>query len=723
MARQSKEQRLNDVHAEAIIEFGDIQAAVRDERMQCLADRRFYSIAGAQWEGPLEEQFANRPKMEINKIHLSVMRIINEYRNNRITVDFISKEGAEDDKLADTCDGLYRSDEEFSSADEAYDNAFEEAVGGGIGAWRLRAVYEDEEDDDDDRQRVSIEPIYDADSSVFFDLGAKRQDKSDARRCYVLTSMTRTEYIEEWNDDPSSWSKDVTMSEFDWCTADVVYVAEMYKVEEVKHTVYIYTTLEGEEERYTDSDFEEDDTLEDTLMAIGTKLTGEKKTKKKRIHKYIMSGSKILEDCGYIAGQCIPIIMVYGKRWFVDNIERCMGHVRLAKDVQRLKNMQLSKLAEISALSTIEKPIMLPEQMAGFEMMWAENNIKDYPYLLINPITDASGQSLPAGPIAYTKSPQIPAAMAALLQITEMDMQDLLGKQDAGEQLQPNVSGKAIELVQSRLDMQAFIYMSNMSKAIKRSGEVWLSMAKDILVERGRKMKTLNSEYEAGQVELGKPMLNADTGEIEYENDLREAKFDLSVDVGPSSSSKRASTVRSITAMMQMTQDPENMAILSAMAMMNMEGEGLSDVRKFYRKKLVQMGVIEPSAQEAADIAEAAQNAQPDANAEYLRAAAANEVAKAEKTKADTLLSVAKAENTKADTMETLSSIKSEDQERMIKAAEQVREMSESMRERGAMQQRPGQQFPQQRVQQIPQREPDMANMSTEELINIARGQ
>jgi len=385
--------------------------------------------------------------------------------------------------------------------------------------------------------------------------------------------------------------------------------------------------------------------------------------------------------------------------------------------------MQLSKLAEISALSTIEKPIMLPEQMAGFEMMWAEDNIKDYPYLLINPITDASGQSLPAGPIAYTKSPQIPAAMAALLQITEMDMQDLLGKQDAGEQLQPNVSGKAIELVQSRLDMQAFIYMSNMSKAIKRSGEVWLSMAKDILVERGRKMKTLNSEYEAGQVELGKPMLNADTGEIEYENDLREAKFDLSVDVGPSSSSKRASTVRSITAMMQMTQDPENMAILSAMAMMNMEGEGLSDVRKFYRKKLVQMGVIEPSAQEAADIAEAAQNAQPDANAEYLRAAAANEVAKAEKTKADTLLSVAKAENTKADTMETLSSIKSEDQERMIKAAEQVREMSESMRERGAMQQRTGQQFPQQRVQQLPQREPDMANMSTEELINIVRGQ
>jgi len=709
MARQSKEERLQAVHADALAEFDDIQAAVRDERLQCLEDRRFYSIAGAQWEGPLDEQFVNRPKMEINKIHLSVMRIINEYRNNRITVDFISKEGSEDDKLADTCDGLYRSDEEFSSADEAYDNAFEEAVGGGIGAWRLRAVYEDEEDDDDDRQRVSIEPIYDADSSVFFDLGAKRQDKSDAKRCYVLTSMTESEYEEAWGDSPATWSKDITMSEFDWSSGDVVYVAEMYRVEEVRHTVHIYETLEGEEERYTDEDFDGDDMLEETLMAIGTRKTGEKKTKKKKVHKYIMSGSKILEDCGYIAGQCIPIIMVYGKRWYVDNIERCMGHVRLAKDVQRLKNMQLSKLAEISALSTVEKPILLPEQVAGYELMWAEDNLKDYPYLLVNPITDASGASMPAGPIGYTKSPQIPPAMAALLQITDMDMVELLGRQESGEQLPANVSSKAIELVQSKLDMQAFIYMSNMAKAIKRSGEVWLSMAKDILVERGRKMKTLNSEYEAGQVELGRPMLNAETGEIEYENDLRDAKFDLSVDVGPSSSSKRASTVRSLTAMMQMTQDPENLSILNAMAMMNMEGEGLSDIRKFYRTKLVKMGVIQPSEQEAADLAEAAQNQQPDANQEYLKAAAQAEMAKSEKTKADTLLSVAKTAETKADTMETLSKIKTEDQGRLIKAAEQMRLMG-------------GQQMPQQQPQQMPQREPDMAGMSTEELIRIAQG-
>jgi hypothetical protein len=37
-----------------------------------------------------------------------------------------------------------------------------------------------------------------------------------------------------------------------------------------------------------------------------------------------------------------------------------MGAVRLAKDSQRLKNMQLSKLAEISAYSAARKPIIDP---------------------------------------------------------------------------------------------------------------------------------------------------------------------------------------------------------------------------------------------------------------------------------------------------------------------------------------------------------------------------
>lgn len=669
MARPSKEQRLAAIHQEALAEFDNIQSALRDERLQCLQDRRFYSIAGAQWEGPLGEQFENKPKFEVNKIHLAVIRIINEYRNNRITVDFVSKEGKEYDKLADTCDGLYRADEQDSGAEEAYDNAFEEGVAGGFGAWRLCTVYENEEDEEDEKQRIRIEPIFDADSSVFFDLNAKRQDKADAKRCFVITSMTRQAYKDEWGDDPASWPKEVHQYEFDWLTPDVVFVAEYYRVEETRETVYVWEAIDGEEERYKDADFEADETLEERLLAVGSKEVRQKNIKRRRVRKYILSGAKILEDCGFIAGKCIPIVPMYGKRWFVDNVERCMGHVRLAKDAQRLKNMQLSKLGEISALSSVEKPILTPEQVAGHQMMWADDNIKNFPYLLVNPITDANGNQAISGPIGYTKPPQIPQALAALLQITEQDMQDLLGNQQAGEELQPNISGKAVELVQNKLDMQTFIYMSNMSKAVKRSGEIWLSMAKDVLVEEGRKMKSIGPQGEMQSVELAKPMVN-EKGEIETENDLSEAEFDVNVEVGPSSSSKRAATVRALTGMASLTDDAETKQVLGAMAMMNMEGEGITDARDYFRKKLLRMGVVKPTEEEQQTMAEEQANQQPDPNTQYLQAAADEATANATQARAKTILTVAQADETKAKTMKTLAEVDSSEQRQAMEVIE-----------------------------------------------------
>lgn len=674
MARLTREQRLGNVHQAALTEFDRCQSSMQDERLQCLQDRRFYSLAGAQWEGPIGEQFENKPRFEVNKIHLSVIRIINEYRNNRIGVDFVSKDGSNNDKLAETCNGLYRADEQDSVADEAFDNAFEEGVGGGFGAWRLRTVYEDDEDDENEKQRIRFEPIYDADSSVFFDLDAKRQDKSDAKYCFVLFSMTREAYMAEWNDDPTTWPKEVQQYEFDWDSPDVVFVAEYYRVEEVRETIRIFQTITGEEERYTQADFDADETLEETLLAVGTIEVRQKRVKRRRVHKYIMSGGGILEDQGYIAGKNIPIVPYYGKRWFVDNVERCMGHVRLAKDPQRLKNMQLSKLGEISALSSVEKPILLPEQVVGHQMMWAEDNIRNYPYLLVNPITGPNGEMQAAGPVAYTKSSDIPPAMAALLQITEQDMSEILGNNQQADKMVSNISGKAVEMIQTRLDMQSFIYMTNMAKAMRRCGEIWLSMAKDIYVEEGRKMKSIGAMEQVESIEMMKPTIDAETGELVYENDLSRANFDVSVDVGPSFTSRREATVRSLTGMMQVTSDPETQMILQSMAIMNMDGEGIADIKDFFRKKLVQMGVVKPTEEEQQQMMEAmmAQGQQPDPQSMFLMAEAEKAQALARKAQADTEYSLARTEETRAKTAETISNIDIDQRKSAIETAEKI---------------------------------------------------
>jgi len=484
--------------------------------------------------------------------------------------------------------------------------------------------------------------------------------------------MTRDSYMEIYNDDPTDWPKIIHQYEFDWATPDIVFVAEYYKLEEKSETIRIFQAIDGTEERYTATEFENDETLEETLMAIGTREVRQKRVKRMKVRKYIMSGGKVLEDAGYIAGKCIPIVVVYGKRWFVDNIERCMGAVRLAKDAQRLKNMQLSKLGEISALSSIEKPIMTPEQVAGHQVMWAEDNLRDYPYLLINPVTGADGGTQIMGPVAYTKSAQIPPAMAALLAITEQDMQDILGNPQGADKMVSGMSGKAVELIQTRVDMQTFIYMSNFAKGMKRCGEIWLSIAREIYTEDKRRMKTIAPSGEAGMVELMQPMIDQETGEIKMANDLSDAAFDVVADVGPSSSSKKQATVRALTGMLQLTQDPETAQVITAMAMMNMEGEGLNETNAYFRKKLLRMGAVKPTDDESQELMAEMQGQPQDPNAMYLQAAAEEAMAKAAQARASTVKTVADAELSRAKTVETLSNVDMDSQDHALKLAEEI---------------------------------------------------
>jgi len=666
MAR-SKAERLADIHAEALREFDAIQKSQGPERLQCLEDRRFYSISGAQWEGALGDQFDRRPRFEFNQVHLAVIRVVNEYRNNRITVDFQTPDG-EEDEMADTCDGLHRADEKRSTANEAYDNAFEEGTAGGFGAWRLRACYEDDEDDENERQRIEMEPIFDADTCVFFDLAAKRQDKADAKRCYVLTPYPIDQYKDEFSENPNSWPKEL-QTQFDWVTADVVWVCELYRVEESKQLVHWFKGLDDAEMRVEQEELDADPEMLDQLTAAGFRKVREKKVGKRVVHKYLMSGGGVLKDEGVIAGRHIPIIPFYGKRWVVDGVERYMGHVRLAKDAQRLSNMLMSWLAEMAARFDIEKPILTPEQIAGHATQWANDNVEKYPYLLINAITDPNGQQVAAGPVGYTKAPNVPPAMAALTQLAQQALQDLLGNQQAGEQMQPNMSGKAVELIQQRLDMQVFIYMSNFAKSMKRSGEVWLSMMKDIASEPSRKMKTLAQDGAIGSVTLNEPAYDAESASEVIRNDITKAAFEVDVDVGPSSSSQRAGTVRALTGIASITDDPQTKQALTLATIANLEGEGLGDLRDWARARAVRMGLIKPTDAEKEELAQEQAGAKPDPQAAYLEAAADEAGAKAVKAQADTVKTLADAEKSRADTAATLAGITQADRQQAIDAA------------------------------------------------------
>lgn len=638
-----------DVHLHALKRFDLASYPTQEERESSLSDRRFHSIAGAMWEDSYGDQFKNRVKLEFNFVNMAMQRLLSEFRMNRITVDFLSKTGDEGDEIADLCDGLYRSDEQDGGAMGAYDTAFEEAAGGGFGAFRLVTEYEDEYDDENDHQRIRFEGIPDADQCVYFDPNAKRADKADAAYCFVLQANTKEAYEEEWGEVSANFDPVVNGPNFDWTTADLVYTAEYYEVTERSIEVSTYRDLFGNEKKHDEQAFEDDPGLAKRLRDTGHKKVRTKSVKRRAVHKYILSGEGILEDCGIIAGTEIPIVPVYARRSIVQGIERWYGMVRFAKDPARLFNMQTSAVANVAAQSGMPKPIFTAEQISGHENVWRDDAVEDYAFLTINALTDSQGNQMPAGPVGMTQPAQVSPAAAALIQLGREGLRDILGNQEAGEQVDTELSGKAMQLVQSKLDMQSYIYMSNFADAIKRAGAVWLSIAREIYVEPGRKMKLMDNQGGMSSVTLMERDMDG------VKNDLTKAKFDVAVDVGPSSSSKRSATVNSLLNMLPLVTDPSDAKVIQATIMRNMEGEGISGVREYFRKQLVAMGVDKPTDEDIAEAEEAAQQPQePDAQVVYLRAKAAEAEANAAYKTADTTKTLAEAEKVDAETKETL---------------------------------------------------------------------
>jgi hypothetical protein len=616
--------------------FATASTPLRDERQQVMDDIRFCYVSGAQWEGKIGAQFENKLKLEVNKVMMAQTRIMNEYRQNGISISFLPKKGTTD-KQADFVAGLYRADCLDSKISEAKDCAYMESSCGGYGAFRVKTVKEDEYDDEGDEQRIVFEAIPDAARSVYFDPNARRQDKADAKWGFIITPMDREEYKHEYDDDPTTWEDGLEYYGFDWVDKDLVRIAEYFEIEEKKEMCYWLKSITGEELKLNADEYEDQI---DTLLATGYTVEKEKKVRVKRVHKWILSGGKVLEDCGIIAGKCIPIVEVFGKRIIIDSIERTMGHVRMAKDAQRLKNMQLSLLGEASALSPTERPIFTPEQVEGHENRWATANIENPAYMLLNPIEDKDGNIVPTGPIGVSSPPSLPPATAALIQITEQDMADILGRGDAGEDVMSGISGKAVELIQSSRDGVAYGYLDNLGKAEQRAAEIWLSMAADVYVEKDRAMKVIDGSDAPDEARLMAEYYDEDGRLIS--NDISKIHVDISYEIGPSSESKRAAASRNILGMMSVTSDPEAMKQLNSLLLYNIEGEGMADIREAARKELVAMGKMKPTEQ---DKAEAEANPQePSANDIYLKAEAERATAEAAKNRADTIQTIADAE-------------------------------------------------------------------------------
>ncbi len=626
-----------------MLRFDRAYTPQQDVREKCIEATRFARVPGGQWEGAtaagtkLDDQFEKYPKFEINKVATELNRIIAEYRNNRITVKFRPGDKEASEELANKLNGLFRADYEETDGGEACDNAFDDAATGGFGCFRLTSMLVNEYDPMDERQRIAIEPIYDPSRSVWFDPDAKKYDKSDALWAFCMYSLSPEKYEAEYGKTPPASLDVTTMTtwEYDWFEPEVVYIAKYYEVRKESVDVISYRQpLTGEIATY-DSDQIED--IQDELAIAGFEEVARRSVKRRRVYVSVVDGQNFLEKPRRIPGEHIPLIPVYGKRWFIDDIERVEGHIAKAMDPQRLYNLQVSMLADTAAQDPGQIPIVGMEQIRGLEKHWEARNKKRPAFLPLREVKDKAGNIIAgATPAGYTQPAVMNQALAALLQQTSADIQEVTGGSQAMQQMPSNIAQETVNNLMNRSDMASFIYLDNMAKSLKRAGEVWLSMAREVYGS-DREVRVVNEDGTDDIALMNAQVVDKQTGRVVALNDLSTGRYDVTVDVGPSYTARRDATVAALTNVLNtmLPQDPEA-GVIRGLIMDNMDGEGLDDYKEYNRNKLLTAGVVKPrNAKEQQVVMQAQQAAANQPNPEMLIAQANLVAAQAEEKKAD----------------------------------------------------------------------------------------
>lgn len=575
-------------------------------------DMVFYWVT--QWDDQLLDSSQLQYRGEFNVLRKAGRQIVADLRSNPVQVDFDPKDETRED-AAELADGLYRSSDRDNISIEAYDNAMQEAVVCGVGAWVLYTAYESSLNGDE-KQTIKRKPLLEANNNCFWDPNSKHQDKSDARYCSVLWAYTEDGF-EELKEDllgEDGESLDVSFAEpeqsytFPWIGGSdkKIYVSEFYYRTKVRDTVLTMTDPFGETLTLLESSLTE---VMDDLIDEGYEITSEKVIERWECTKYIASGDEILVS-EVIPGGNIPVIPTYGERAYIEGEEHYEGITRLAKDPQRLRNFQMSYLADIVSRSPRPKPIFSPEQISGFEFMYEENGAdNNYPYYLQNRF-DSNGNPLPVGAMAVMPEQTMPNALAASIDLSRQAVEDVANPGVPQDIADADLSGKAAAIMQNRIDQQSMVYQQNMKHAKRRDAEVWAGMA-SVIMDTPRAVTITKPDGSREQVQMMDVILDKESGSLVTLNDLSNMEFEVYADIGPSYSTQREQTVEQLGGMVAAMPpgDPMRQALMLKQLVL-MQGVEFDDIRDYANKQLILQGVKEPSTDEEKAILQQAKQQQ-----------------------------------------------------------------------------------------------------------------
>ncbi len=318
-----------DINEIARTRFKLASEAETSVRKDALEDLRFR--AGEQWPDQIKHQrdIEQRPCLTINKLPSFIRQVTNEQRQNRPQIQIDPVEDS-DTETAEVIQGLCRHIEVSSGADQAYDTAFEHAVTGGFGYFRILTEYVRP---DSFEQKICIKRIRNP-FRVYFDPRCQEPDYSDAQYAFVVEDLSHEEYNRRFPKSELAGLNDFsTLGDraAGRITQDSVRIAEYFEVEQQPVTLHLLddgSTVTEEElnhrqKIYDDSEFEEP-------APVRPESRTSRQSFRPVVKWRLINGVEVLEEKDW-PGKYIPIIPVLGDELEIDGKRELVGMVRYAR--------------------------------------------------------------------------------------------------------------------------------------------------------------------------------------------------------------------------------------------------------------------------------------------------------------------------------------------------------------------------------------------------------
>jgi hypothetical protein len=489
----------------------EAETADRLNREECADDLKV--LVGRQWDEEVRKarEAEGKPCLTINGMSQFVRQVTGQIRELNPSIRVMAADGNAQQEVAEIYEGLIRQIEYHSEADAIYERAAETAAACGIGHWRLRTQYCEGDTFD---QEIILEPVHNP-FAVLWDPLAKHPTRKDARYCFVLETMEREDFKEQY---PKAVAEPLGEDQHPsfihhWHTGDLVSVAEYFWIEEREHTIGL--TADGQ-------------VVRDPVAPLN--IVRKRKVTEPVVMWAKVTGYDILEGPQEVVGPFIPVVSVTGEEWHLGEEMVRSSVIRFAKDPQKLYNYARSAQAELIALQPKAPYLVTARQIKGYEAFWEKANQSNTPVLPYN--------ADPEAPPPQRVQPPIPSsALMGEIQLASEDMKRTTGIYDASLGARSNeTSGVAIQSRQAEAQNSTSIYADNMVRAVRHTGRMLVAMIPKVY-DTQRVIRILGEDDQEKMVAIN-AVMNSANGPVPV-NDLTVGKYDVRIGVGPTYATKR----------------------------------------------------------------------------------------------------------------------------------------------------------------------------------------